>query len=68
MYLPGYKKCLLGPPFTVNIVSLQLAGVDVVAALDMFVDRGEWEKCLQTAEQQVGFISCANHNTLSKYV
>ena len=32
---------------------LQLAGVDVMAALDMFVERGEWEKCLQTAEQQV---------------
>ena len=30
-----------------------MAGVDVMAALDMFVERGEWEKCLQTAEQQV---------------
>ena len=29
-----------------------LAGVDVVAALDMYVDRGEWQKCIDTAEQQ----------------
>ena len=29
-----------------------LAGVDVVAALDMYVDRGEWQKCIEKAEQQ----------------
>ena len=52
--------------FNLKYCFLQLAGVDVVAALDMFVDRGEWEKCLQTAEQQVLFISYAYHNTLSK--
>merc|ERR1739838_1174135 len=28
--------------------------VDVMAALDMYVERGQWEKCIQTAEQQVG--------------
>ena len=27
--------------------------VDVIAALDMHVERGEWEKCIQTAEQAV---------------
>ena len=52
--------------FNLKYWFLQLAGVDVVAALDMFVDRGEWEKCLQTAEQQVRLISYAYHNTLSK--
>ncbi len=40
----------------VIIFCLQLAGVDVVAALDMFVERGEWEKCIATAEQQVGVL------------
>ena len=28
--------------------------VDVVAALDMYVERGQWDKCIQTAERQVG--------------
>ena len=28
--------------------------VDIIAALDMHVERGEWEKCIQTAEQEVG--------------
>ena len=27
--------------------------VDVIAALDMHVERGEWEKCIQSAEQEV---------------
>ena len=31
----------------------QLANVDVIGALDMFADKGEWDKCLQMAEQQV---------------
>ena len=30
-----------------------MAGVDVVAALDMYVEKGQWQKCLDTAEQQV---------------
>ncbi|KAK3091661.1 hypothetical protein FSP39_021624, partial [Pinctada imbricata] len=29
-----------------------LASVDVVGALDMFIEKGEWEKCLETAAQQ----------------
>lgn len=32
---------------------LQLANVDVVGALDMYVEKGEWEKCLETAAKQV---------------
>jgi intraflagellar transport protein 172 len=31
----------------------QLANVDVVGALDMYVEKGEWEKCLETASKQV---------------
>ena len=38
-------------------VIFQLAGVDVVAALDMYVERGEWQKCIETAEQQVKGLS-----------
>jgi hypothetical protein len=34
---------------------LQLANVDVIGALDMFADKGEWDKCLQMAEQQVTY-------------
>ncbi|OWF38575.1 intraflagellar transport protein 172 homolog [Mizuhopecten yessoensis] len=37
-----------------------LASVDVVGALDMYAGKGEWEKCLQTAEQQ-------NPKVLHKY-
>ncbi|XP_063414390.1 intraflagellar transport protein 172 homolog isoform X2 [Mytilus trossulus] len=29
-----------------------LANVDVVGALDMYVEKGEWEKCLETAAKQ----------------
>ncbi|KAK3767076.1 hypothetical protein RRG08_017951 [Elysia crispata] len=38
-----------------------LASVDVIGALDMFAEKGEWSKCLQTAEQQ-------NPKVLHKYV
>ena len=38
-----------------------LAGVDVIGALDMYVERGQWDKCLETAEQQ-------NYKVLHKYV
>ena len=30
-----------------------LASVDVMGALDMYAEQGEWEKCINTAEQQV---------------
>ncbi|KAA8582872.1 hypothetical protein FQN60_015418, partial [Etheostoma spectabile] len=29
-----------------------LVGVDVMAALDMYAERGQWEKCLETASKQ----------------
>ncbi|XP_063770977.1 intraflagellar transport protein 172 homolog isoform X3 [Pseudophryne corroboree] len=38
-----------------------LVGVDVLAALDMYADRGQWEKCLDIAAQQ-------NYKVLQKYV
>ncbi|XP_064625451.1 intraflagellar transport protein 172 homolog [Lineus longissimus] len=38
-----------------------LVGVDVISALDMYVERGQWEKCLEVAEQQ-------NYKVLHKYV
>ncbi|XP_053193415.1 LOW QUALITY PROTEIN: intraflagellar transport protein 172 homolog [Scomber japonicus] len=38
-----------------------LVGVDVMAALDMYADRGQWEKCLETASKQ-------NFKILHKYV
>nr|CAB3255301.1 intraflagellar transport protein 172 homolog [Phallusia mammillata] len=38
-----------------------MASVDVIAALDMYIERGQWEKCIQTAEQQ-------GHQVLHKYV
>ena len=34
-------------------MSLQLVDVDVIAGLDMMVQRGQWEKAIETAEQQV---------------
>ncbi|XP_030838935.1 intraflagellar transport protein 172 homolog isoform X2 [Strongylocentrotus purpuratus] len=38
-----------------------LATVDIIGALDMYVDRGEWEKCMETAEKQ-------GYKVLHKYV
>ncbi|XP_060552918.1 intraflagellar transport protein 172 homolog [Ruditapes philippinarum] len=37
-----------------------LAGVDVVGAIDMYIEKGEWQKALDTAEQQ-------NPKVLHKY-
>lgn len=34
-------------------VFVQLVGVDVMAALDIYAERGQWEKCLETASKQV---------------
>lgn len=31
----------------------QLVDVDVIAGLDMMVQRGQWDKAIETAEQQV---------------
>ena len=30
--------------------------VDVMAALDMYVESGQWEKCIETAEEQVNIV------------
>ncbi|CAL8391867.1 unnamed protein product [Arctogadus glacialis] len=38
-----------------------LVGVDVMAALDMYVEQGQWEKCVETASKQ-------NFKILHKYV
>ncbi|XP_020839464.1 intraflagellar transport protein 172 homolog isoform X1 [Phascolarctos cinereus] len=38
-----------------------LVGVDVVAALDLYVEQGQWEKCIDTATKQ-------NYKILHKYV
>uniref|UniRef100_A0A672S8A0 Intraflagellar transport protein 172 homolog n=1 Tax=Sinocyclocheilus grahami TaxID=75366 RepID=A0A672S8A0_SINGR len=38
-----------------------LVGVDVVAALDMYAERGQWEKCINTAWKQ-------NFKVLHKYI
>nr|XP_042696068.1 intraflagellar transport protein 172 homolog isoform X3 [Chrysemys picta bellii] len=38
-----------------------LVGVDVMAALDMYAEREQWEKCLETAAKQ-------NYKVLHKYV
>uniref|UniRef100_F6S4V7 Intraflagellar transport protein 172 homolog n=1 Tax=Ornithorhynchus anatinus TaxID=9258 RepID=F6S4V7_ORNAN len=38
-----------------------LVGVDVVAALDLYVEQGQWEKCIETATKQ-------NYKILHKYV
>ncbi|KAJ4920615.1 hypothetical protein JOQ06_027754, partial [Pogonophryne albipinna] len=38
-----------------------LVGVDVMAALDMYAERGQWEKCMETASKQ-------NFKILQKYV
>uniref|UniRef100_A0A3B4XDD0 Intraflagellar transport 172 n=1 Tax=Seriola lalandi dorsalis TaxID=1841481 RepID=A0A3B4XDD0_SERLL len=38
-----------------------LVGVDVMAALDMYAERGQWEKCLETASKQ-------NFKILHKYI
>ena len=32
---------------------LQLASVDVVGALDMYIEKGQWEKCIETAASHV---------------
>ena len=40
-----------------------LASVDVMGALDMYAEQGEWEKCINTAEQQVcAIITTVNFN------
>merc|ERR1712048_14626 len=39
----------------------KLIGVDVIAALDMYARRGEWDRCLQEAEQQ-------SSEVMNKYV
>lgn len=31
----------------------QLVDVDVVAALDLYVEQGQWDKCIETATKQV---------------
>uniref|UniRef100_A0A2K6G5V0 Intraflagellar transport protein 172 homolog n=1 Tax=Propithecus coquereli TaxID=379532 RepID=A0A2K6G5V0_PROCO len=38
-----------------------LVGVDVVAALDLYVEQGQWDKCIETATKQ-------NYKILHKYV
>ena len=38
-------------------VFLQLVNVDVIGALDMYAEKDEWDKCIQTAEQHVGFVT-----------
>lgn len=38
-----------------------LVGIDVIAALDMYAERGQWEKCLETASKQ-------NFKILHKYI
>ncbi|KAM5127050.1 LOW QUALITY PROTEIN: intraflagellar transport protein 172 homolog, partial [Mantella aurantiaca] len=38
-----------------------LVGVDVMAALDMYADRGQWERCIEIAAKQ-------NYKVLHKYV
>ncbi|XP_030627149.1 intraflagellar transport protein 172 homolog [Chanos chanos] len=38
-----------------------LVGVDVIAALDIYAERGQWEKCIETASKQ-------NYKILHKYV
>lgn len=34
-------------------VFAQLVGVDVMAALDLYAEKGQWDKCLETASKQV---------------
>ena len=45
----------------------QLVDVDVIAGLDMMVQRGQWDKAIETAEQQVrrtafSILPCDNQN------
>lgn len=35
------------------LIAPQLVGVDVVAALDLYVEQGQWDKCIETATKQV---------------
>ncbi|KTG47170.1 hypothetical protein cypCar_00003174 [Cyprinus carpio] len=48
----------------------QLVGVDVVAALDMYAERGQWEKCIDTASKQSICLSLLRQNfkVLHKYI
>lgn len=39
--------------FLFGSLSFQLVDVDVIAGLDMMIQRGQWEKAIETAEQQV---------------
>lgn len=41
------------PHVTVFALDPQLVGVDVVAALDLYVEQGHWDKCIETATKQV---------------
>lgn len=44
------KSCLF---LFLMTVFAQLVGVDVMAALDIYAERGQWEKCMETASRQV---------------
>jgi len=44
-----------------NEMADKLIGVDVIAALDMYVEQGLWDKCIQEAQQQ-------SSDVLNKYV
>ena len=36
-----------------------MVDVDVIAGLDMMVQRGQWDKAIETAEQQVRRTACS---------
>lgn len=61
-HIPQYLDCTLTLSLSLSpstqikplmSVCVQLVGVDVMAALDMYAERGQWDKCLETASKQV---------------
>lgn len=55
MYVKKSWRWIGNLAFTVNLccVHPQLVGVDVMAALDMYAEQEQWEKCLEVAAKQV---------------
>ncbi|XP_075772378.1 intraflagellar transport protein 172 homolog [Pelodiscus sinensis] len=57
---PSRDQCVVGVLSVWLSPVLQLVGVDVTAALDLYAEREQWEKCLETAAKQ-------NYKVLHKY-
>ena len=52
-HVTGVQTCALPISLQNSDYILQLVGVDVNAALDMYVENGQWEKCISDRKSVV---------------